>query len=67
MIKQSNFKQFSLGTVHSFLFTQLNDQTVHFQTIQFSLSTQFFVYTQLNDQTVQFQAIQFSRSTEFSF
>ena len=26
--------------------TQFNDQTVLFQTIQFSISTQFFVYTQ---------------------
>ena len=33
-----------------------------FQTIQFSISTQFFVYTQLNDQTVLFQKIYFSWS-----
>ena len=49
-----------------FVYTQLNDQTVLFQIIQFSISTQFFVYTQLNDQTVLFQVIQFSISTKLN-
>ena len=33
-----NFKQFSLVWVQPFVYTQLNDQTVLFQTIQFSMS-----------------------------
>ena len=56
----------------------LNDQTVLFQLIQFSIrtvqmstihvsiSTQFIVYTQLNDQTVLFPTIQFSISTKLN-
>ena len=50
----------------SFAYAQLNDQTVLFQTIKFSISTGFFfVHTQLNVKTVLFQAIQFSISTQF--
>ncbi len=49
----------------SFVYSQLNDQTVLFQTIQFSISTQFFVYTQLNVKTVLFQTTQFSICTQF--
>ena len=41
----------------SFVYTQLIDQTVLFQTIQFSISTQF------QYQIVQFQIIQFSITT----
>ena len=51
--------------ISHFFCTPLNDQTVLFQTIQFSISTQFFVYTQPNVKTVLFQAIQFSMSTQF--
>ena len=49
MIKQFYFKYFSL--VQFFLFTQLNDQTVLFQTIQFSISTLFTSFW-LIDQTL---------------
>ena len=45
---------------------QLNVKAVLFQTVQFSLSSQFFVYTQLNDQTGLFQTIQFSMSTKLN-
>ena len=44
--------------------TQLNDQTVLFQTIQFSISSQF-LFTQLNVKTVLLLTIQFSISTQF--
>ena len=44
------------------LFTELNDQTVLVQTIQFSISSQFFVYTLLNVKNVLFLTIQFSIS-----
>ena len=48
----------------SFVYTQLNYQTVLFQTIQFNIST-VFVYTQLNVNSW-FQTIQFSVITQFS-
>ena len=65
----------NVSTKHEWLVcVQLNDQTVLFQTIHFSISTklngskyQSFIYTQLNDQTVLFQAIQFSISHLFAF
>ena len=50
----------------SFVYRQLNDQTVPFQTIQFNISIPFFVYTQLNLKTVLFQSIQFSMSTKLN-
>ena len=53
------------NSIKSFVYTQLDDQTVLFQAIQFSISTQWFVYAQLNVKTVLFQAIQFSISTRF--
>ena len=42
------FNTHSLIKHQSFVYTQLNDQTVLFETIQFSICTQFLVYTQLN-------------------
>ena len=43
-----------------FVYKQLNIKTVLFQTIQFSVSTQFQC-----EKTVQFQTIQFDISTQF--
>ena len=48
----------------SHLLTQLNHNTVLFQIIQFSISTQIFVYTQLNIKTGLFQTTQFRMSTQ---
>ena len=41
MSKQFYLKQFSLAWVQFFVYTQLNVKTVLFQTIQFSISSQF--------------------------
>ena len=43
----------------SFVYTQLNDQTILFPTIQ------FFLYSQFNVGTVLFLTIQFNMSTQF--
>ena len=53
--KKFYFKQFSLGLVQYFIYTQLNEKNVLFQTIQFSIS--------LNVKTVLFQTIQFDIRT----
>ncbi len=63
----------------TFVYTQLNDQTCLFLTIQFSISQQSqmvpciamykhqsFVYSQLNDQTFLFLTIQFNISHLFT-
>ena len=50
-----------------FIYKDLNDQTVLFEIIQFSISTQMFVYTQLNAKMVLFVAIQYSISTQFKY
>ena len=67
--KLNGFKFTNNSIKHlKFVYTQLNDQTVLFQTIQFSISQsemlsnianssikhQSFIYAQLNDQTVLF-------------
>ena len=39
--KNFYFKRFSIAQVQFFVYTQLNVKTVLFQTIQFSISTQF--------------------------
>ena len=49
----------SFKTIHlsisTVVFTQLNVKTVLFQTIPFSISTQFFAYTQLKIKSVNFK------------
>ena len=54
-------KQFNQTSV--IFYTQLNDQTIQFQTIQFSISTVFCLHT--NIKIVLFQTIQVSISTQF--
>ena len=55
MSKQFYSKQFSLEKEYFFVYTLLNVKTVIFQTIQFSISTQFQCH-----KTVLFQTIQFT-------
>ena len=70
MFAQLNvFKVLLFITKHSiehqlFVYTQLNDQTVPFETIQFSKST-VFLFTQLNLKTAPFQIIQFIMRIQF--
>ena len=45
--------------MYNFVSTQLNVITVQFQTIQFSIITQFVVYTQLNGKAVNFKQFTF--------
>ena len=78
-LKISKFSNNSIKH-QTFVYTQLNDPAVLFQTIQFSISQQSskycyisltiqiryqsFIYTQLNDQTVLFLTVQFSISQQ---
>ena len=50
----------------SHLFTQLNDQTVLFQTIQFNISTQFFCVHTVKCKNSSFLTIQFSVIIQFT-
>ncbi len=59
-----SFNQFSLIQAQILVSKQLNVKTVPFQTIQFSISTQFKHTVEYK--TVLFQTIQFSKITQFS-